>query len=867
MKRLSLIIILSLLLQSVRANHITGGEIFYTLTGQSGGSYSYSVTLKLYRDHFSTGAALDPAAPIAIFDRLTGAMVWNNTIQRSRIEYLQLVSPGPCIMNPPPVYYDVGHYDFNVTLPASANGYIITYQRCCRIAGINNLFTSSSVGATYIAEIPGTNPLASAPANNSAHFVGPDTVIVCQHNVFTYSFNAMDADSDSLSYSFCNAYIGGTSSSPAPDPPAAPPYQSVPYASPFSADQPMGSGVTINPKTGLVTGIAPDAGIYVMTVCVNEYRNGLLIATQRKDLQIKVGDCSIAAANLPPLGVNCDNYTSTFTNSGDQSLIHSYFWTFGDPASGTNDTSTLANPTHVFTDTGKYTVTLVTNRGEPCTDTGSTIEKIYPGFFPAFSSKGICVNKSSQFADATTTQFGVVNSWHWDFGDASAANDTSNIQNPTYTFTKPGTYNVRLIVTCSKGCIDTIINPITIIDKPPIGLAFRDTLICNGDNLQLQASGAGNFSWTPGTNITNANTATPLVNPPTTTKYFVNLDDNGCLNKDSVNVRVVDFVTLKAYSDTTICQGDAIQLHSTGDGLHFLWTPSANMNDATLANPVATTNTTTTYQVVATIGHCFASDNVTVKTIPYPVAHAGPDTTICYNSSAQLQGSMVASSFTWTPAGSLSSSFILNPIATPSKTTAYVLTVTDNLGCPKPGRDTVIVRVLPKVNAFAGNDTAVVVGQPLHFNASGGINYLWSPPTALSSVTISDPIAFYDGSIDTIRYTVRVGDEQNCFDSASITVKIFKTNPQIFVPTAFTPNDDGVNDLFRPIGVGIKSIEYFRVYNRWGQLVFNTTVNEQGWDGKIGGKPQSTNTFVWIVKGIDYLDKPFFRKGTVTLIK
>ena len=136
MKRLSLIIILSLLLQSVRANHITGGEIFYTLTGQSGGSYSYSVTLKLYRDHFSTGAALDPAAPIAIFDRLTGAMVWNNTIQRSRIEYLQLVSPGPCIMNPPPVYYDVGHYDFNVTLPASANGYIITYQRCCRIAGI-----------------------------------------------------------------------------------------------------------------------------------------------------------------------------------------------------------------------------------------------------------------------------------------------------------------------------------------------------------------------------------------------------------------------------------------------------------------------------------------------------------------------------------------------------------------------------------------------------------------------------------------------------------------------------------------------------------------------------------------------------------
>jgi gliding motility-associated-like protein len=193
--------------------------------------------------------------------------------------------------------------------------------------------------------------------------------------------------------------------------------------------------------------------------------------------------------------------------------------------------------------------------------------------------------------------------------------------------------------------------------------------------------------------------------------------------------------------------------------------------------------------------------------------------------------------------------------------------VRDTLGCPKAVSDTVIVTVLPKVNAFAGNDTAVVVGQPLHLTATGGINYVWSPPTALSDFTIADPTAVYDGSIDSIRYTVRVSDEKNCFDSASMTVKIFKTNPQIFVPTAFSPNGDGINDQFRPIGVGIKTIEYFRVYNRWGQLVFSTTVNGNGWDGKIGGKLQSTNTFVWIVKGIDYLDKPFFRKGNVTLIR
>jgi gliding motility-associated-like protein len=867
MKRSTLLLILSCgLVFCAKANHITGGQIYYTLTGQSGNTYSYSVSLLLYRDSLSTGAQLDQSASIAIYDRFSGAMIESRNVGLSFIEVLHLRSPGPCINRPPTVIYQVGHYRFDVTLTGNVNGYVIAYQRCCRIAGINNLLGSSSVGATYVAEIPGTNPLSTAPANNSAHFVGPDTVIVCQHNSFTYSFNAVDADRDSLSYSFCDAYVGGSSASPVPDPPAAPPYSTVPYAAPFSSSRPMGSSVTINPKTGIVSGIAPDAGIYVITVCVNERRNGVLIATQRKDLQIKVGDCSVAAANLPPQSVNCLSFTSGFNNTGDQSLIHSYLWTFGDPGTGSRDTSTVSNPTHLYSDTGTYTVTLITNRNELCSDTGTTTVKMYPGFAPGFRSTGICINKPIQFFDTTGTRYGFVNSWSWDFGVPSVSTDTAHSKNPTFVYSAVGTYNAQLIVTSSKGCIDTVTAPITIIDKPPINLAFRDTLICNGDVLQLQASGTGVFTWT-GTNITNTNTATPTVNPPSTTYYHVNLNESGCLNDDSVRVRVVDFVTLRAFNDTLICQGDAVQLYSAGDGLHFSWTPAANLNDANARNPVAVTSNTTTYEVTATIGHCSANDRVTVSTVPYPTANAGPDTSVCYNTPAQLHGTMVASSFTWQPGGSLSNPLVLNPVALPRQTTSYVFTVTDTLGCPKPVRDTVVVVVLPKVNAFAGNDTAVVIGEPLHFHATGGINYLWSPPAALDDVSIADPTATYDGSVDSIRYKVMVSDEQNCMDSAFIDVKIFKTTAQIFVPTAFTPNGDGVNDMFRPIGVGIKNIEYFRVYNRWGELVFSTTVNGQGWDGKISGTPQATNAFVWIVKGIDYLGKPFVKKGVVTLIR
>ncbi|HEU5166535.1 MAG TPA: T9SS type B sorting domain-containing protein, partial [Chitinophagaceae bacterium] len=353
----------------------------------------------------------------------------------------------------------------------------------------------------------------------------------------------------------------------------------------------------------------------------------------------------------------------------------------------------------------------------------------------------------------------------------------------------------------------------------------------------------------------------------TTTWYKVQLDDNGCVNNDSVRVRVVDRVTLKVRPDTTFCAGDGVQLGANTDGLKFLWTPNLNLNNPIILNPVVNPPVTTTYQLTAKIGKCSATDDVTVFPVPYPIVNAGPDVSICYNTSVQLNASIVANSFFWRPQGSLSDPNILNPIAHPASTTKYILTATDILGCPKPSYDTVIVTVLPKVKASAGRDTMIVFGQPLQLNASGGENYLWTPPSYLNNTAISNPLAKINETIDSIRYKVYVTDLLGCLDSASILVKIFRTNPQIFVPTGFTPNGDGLNDVLKPIAVGVKRIDYFRVYNRWGQLVFSTTVNGLGWNGEIGGKPQTTNTFVWLVKAVDYTGKAIFQKGTSTLIR
>ena len=854
------------------ARHITGGEIFYEYLGPgaAAGTSQYKITLRLFRDCFSSGAQLDPTVNIGIFDKASRAAVSGSpfSVNLDHIQQIQKSGNIPCIINPPQVCYQVGFYYLTITLPNNQAGYWITFQRCCRVDNITNLAVAIGVGATYVGSIAGSSTLGNMTSNHnsSPQFYLRDTALVCQNRNFTLDFSASDPDGDVLTYEFCDAYSGGNEGNPVVANPSPPPYTVVPYGNGYSAFTPMGPGVSINPNTGIISGIAPAAGSFVVTVCVNEWRNGIVINTHRKDFILKVADCDFVAAQLPLSAVFCDDFNVSFANQTPTPLIYSWHWDFG--ITGTlNDTSNIEAPSFTYPVTGIYKIKLVVNPGDPCSDSATMQIGLYPGFFPDFVSSGICVTKPTSFTDATTTAYGLVSAWQWDFGELAASNDTSRLRNPVYSYPTVGVKDVQLIVQSTKGCIDTVSKTITIIDKPPITLPFRDTLICNIDTLQLLASGSGVFSWTPNYNIISANTSNPLVYPKTTTWYKVLLDDNGCINTDSIRIRVIDRVTLTVRPDTTYCAGDGVQLYATTDGLQFSWTPNLSLNNPNIVNPIANPPTTTTYQLTAKVGKCSSTDDVSIFPIPYPLVNAGPDVSICYNASVQLNASVVANSYFWRPQGSLNNPNILNPIAHPASTTKYILTATDILGCPKPSFDTVVVTVLPKVKASAGRDTMIVFGQPLQLNASGGENYLWTPATYLNNISVSNPVARINSTIDSMRYKVYVTDLLGCLDSSTILVKIFRTNPQIFVPTGFTPNGDGRNDVLKPIAVGIERIEYFRVYNRWGQLVFSTTVNGQGWNGEIGGKPQTTNTYVWLVQAVDYTGKPIFQKGTSTLIR
>ena len=877
MKKILAILISVFLGVPLFASHIRGGEMFYKYLGPgvTAGNSRYEVTLKLYIRCDATPQQMDPEEPFTVFNRSSNIQFGQviNAPLTNEVQISYDPNSNPCISNPPTdICYRMRFYTATIELPDDQDGYTISMQRCCRIAGIENVLApSDQYGATYLCTIPGSVVLPLPEHNSSPVISGNDAVAICVGSYFTYDFSAVDPDGDSLVYSLCDAFQGGSRSNPAPNPAFPPPYSPIGYQALYSGGSPLGFQATINPSTGIISGIAPaTAAQYVVTACINEYRHGVLINVHRKDIHLRIADCIPLKAVLQPDYSYCDDFNVSFRNEQTNPNGSVYIWQFGDGSAPDTSNSQLGDVQHLYIDTGTYRVKLkVILSGGQCLDSTTTLAKVYPGFFPGFVVTGSCVLKPLQFTDTTKSRYGVVSAWSWNFGDETTLADSSHLQNPSWQYSSIGTKQVQLIVQSNKGCIDTTTVSVDVKDKPAITIPFRDTLICSNlpiqDTLQLHAIGFGVFTWSPATRILNQNTPDPFVFPTNSTTYFVQLDENGCINNDSVKVRVVDHVTLDAGPDSTICLTDAITLHPSTDGLSYSWTPITSLSNPIIKNPIATPTGTTTYQLIAKIGKCSVADNVTITTVPYPTAKAGPDTTICYRDTATLNASIIGSTFTWTPAMGLSSTSVLNPLAFPLRTTTYILEVFDVLGCPKPGFDTVVVTVRPPVLAFAGNDTSIVVNQPLKLHATGAQFYLWSPPTFLDHNDIQSPTALFNTS-GVYSYAVKVFTPDNCFAVDSIIIKVFKTSPDIFVPNAFTPGKN-LNFLFRPIPVGISKIDYFRVYNRWGQLLYSSTESGRGWDGTFAGKNQDAGTYVWVVQGHDFTGKVIAKKGTMVLIR
>jgi gliding motility-associated-like protein len=426
------------------------------------------------------------------------------------------------------------------------------------------------------------------------------------------------------------------------------------------------------------------------------------------------------------------------------------------------------------------------------------------------------------------------------------------------------------------------------------------TLIGNTGNVLNWISSTDGINWLV---IPNTNTSYVAQNLNTTTSFVALVQNGSACSIDTARgaTVVVDAKSVAGTltpNDLQICQDqnkDASLKLLNSNGAVVNWQLSADAINWTNFSPTKTDtfyNITgvlapTKFRVIVKNGVCNADtstvSNVGIFKESFPKAAISPaDTTICFGTSANLQANItIGTNYTWSNPTIIYNAgnglvnnlpFSINAKVAPTKSTRYVLSV-KNGNCPNLLIDTFTVNVIPPVTINAGRDTAIVLNQPLQLQATTsfvdgiGLTYLWQPANYLNDAAITNPIATITNAVNTVVYTVQATTPQGCIGEDAVRVTIYKTQPDIFIPTGFTPNNDGKNDILKPIAVGITTIKFFSVYNRLGQLLFTTKEFGKGWDGLYKGTAQPSGTYIFTAQALDYTGKIVNKRGTSVLIR
>lgn len=523
-----------------------------------------------------------------------------------------------------------------------------------------------------------------------------------------------------------------------------------------------------------------------------------------------------------------------------------YIWS---PATGLSCT-TCQNPSTIASTTMNYILTAIDNKG--CTDKDTMTLFVNPlPVVDAGKDTAICVNTSAQL-----TATGAV-SYVW---TPSAGLNNPNIPNPVSTPISQTTYTVTGIG--ANGCSNT--DDITVSIHPVIQVdAGPDIGFCEGNGVQLNASGVSQYTWTPSIGLSNTGISNPVASPLSTTIYTViGTDSNGCTTTDQVQVTVSTTPAVSlSQQDTSICKGSTLQLGASG-GVSYSWLPATGLSNNAIANPIATPTTPTVYTVTITdINNCQNSATVAVGFYPAADPNAEPDLSeICSGDMVQLSAQNGVS-YSWSPTNGLSDPLSATPLASPLTTTAYTVTIVDSYSCTYS--DQLEVRVFPPATASAGLDKTIWHGDAVELDGSGNGSFLWSPAIDLSNPYIPNPMAAPDS---TTIFTLEITTIDGCKAWDDMLVTVYYAT-KMYMPSAFSPNNDGYNDVFKATSFHEFELVYLKIFNRWGQMVFETTDTNTGWDGTFNGHNQPIGTYVYVLRGIGNRGEPFFYEGNFTLIR
>lgn len=401
------------------------------------------------------------------------------------------------------------------------------------------------------------------------------------------------------------------------------------------------------------------------------------------------------------------------------------------------------------------------------------------------------------------------------------------------------------------------------VDTPVINTS-SDTAVCTGSSIQINTSGAASYQWSPAGGLSNTSISNPLASPSATTKYIVTGTNSfGCTAKDSITVTVNPKPIITLTNDTLICSGNSIQL-TAGGGTGYNWLPVNTLSNPSIANPFATPTASTVYKVTVTnADNCSNTDSVRVDVRQPNTFSISPSTSVCSGDSVQLIATG-GGIYSWSPASSLSNTNVANPLAYPVTSTDYDVTISDTLcNISETLSTTVAVNPLPALTVSKSNDVDCS-NTSSQLNVAGGIHYAWMPAATLNNASIQNPIA---SPLTTTNYLVTGKDINGCSNTDSITVFVTAGNAgSYFMPNAFTPNNDGVNDCFGIKNWGPVTEFEFSIYNRWGERVFYTKDANTCWNGNFKATAQIPGVYSYMINAKNACGV-IKKSGIVTLVR
>jgi gliding motility-associated-like protein len=890
------------------ATHLVGGEIYYTHLGGS----QYLVTLKVYRDcgpANTLGTDFDDQVYIGMWDG-TGNINDNDVLTipltSSNVSNVPVVLGNPCGTPPPELCIEQAIYSAQVTLPPNAYGWDLVWQRCCRNPSISNLQNfggTENPGATLVTHVPGTNLPNQAYENSSPVFQELPPVAVCANFEFQWNHTAIDPDGDQLVYSFCAPLDGGGTgngnlNSPVPNPPATPPYQEVEYMPGFSATYPITSNpaMEIDPVTGIITGMPTAVGQYAIGICVSEYRDGELLSTTMRDFQFNVTLCN---PNIESVVADqtaaqfCIGETITLDNNSVNGT--SYDWDFGVPGI-TTDVSTDFEPTYTWPEPGDFVVTLIVNPGWPCADTSEVLYQVYQPLEPVIVVDGFsCEDGEEVFDFVVEGNIDGSATMLWDFGVGVPS--LADIPNPGgISFGNAENWDATVTVN-NHGCTSDADftwsappDPVAAVEDQYqfcTGLTFDFTNLSSGADAYVWDFGDG-AGGIPSGNSTDPN---PTYTFPDTGIYVITLTaaaDFTCPDVTTAQVEIQFLLEPQFEVPDPDCFNDHFftlsGVASSDENTVYEWdfgglttfesVQAENVMGLMYAEP-GTYEVSLTASVPGLTG-CVQTFTEQVTAIAEPTVdfQAGPWTGCPPHSVSftNMSTTETATTYTWnfgdgSTSNAVSTSHMymspgVYPITLEMETGGYCVR---SLEMDSPQN----VEILPvPVAAIDVTPNEVDILNPVVWVEYLGDQdvdcyYSFGDGGGLEGCVVE--YLYSDGGTFTITQTVV--NEFGCTNSAEGQVSV--SGSVFYAPTAFTPDGDGLNDVWLPVVRGVSSYS-MRITNRWGEGVFETDNPEEPWLGQndTDGQHYCPNgVYLYRVVYVDQIGYPRVAEGHVHIAR